>query len=158
MINEGQNAPDFCLPDYEGRIHCLKDFRGKWLVLYFYPRDNTSGCTREARDFTERKDEFGKLNAVIVGISKDSPASHRKFVEKQSLQILLLSDEKHEVIERYGVWGKKKRYGREYYGTVRSTLLISPDGKIVKIWKNVRVAGHVDDVLKKLKEVVENGA
>jgi len=158
MINEGQNAPDFCLPDYEGGIHCLKDFRGKWLVLYFYPRDNTSGCTREARDFTERKDEFEKLNAVIVGISKDSPASHRKFVEKQSLQILLLSDEKHEVIERYGVWGKKKRYGREYYGTVRSTLLISPDGKIVKIWKNVRVAAHVNVVLNTLKEVVENGA
>jgi len=118
----------------------------------------TNEGTKEARDFTERKDEFEKLNAVIVGISKDSPASHRKFVEKQTLQILLLSDEKHEVIERYGVWGKKKRYGREYYGTVRSTLLISPDGKIVKIWKNVRVAAHVNVVLNTLKEVVENGA
>ena len=151
----GEKAPDFCLPDYQGKKHSLKDFRGKWVVLYFYPKDNTSGCTREAKEFTDAKDEFEKLNAVIIGISKDSPKSHEKFINKHNLNILLLSDEEHSVIEAYGAWGKKKRYGKEYFGTVRSTFLIDPEGRIVKVWKNVRVNGHVDDVLKTLKEVVK---
>ncbi len=148
-------APDFCLPDYLGEEHCLRDFRGKWVVLYFYPKDNTSGCTREAKEFTEMRNEFEKLNAVIIGISKDSPKSHEKFINKHELNILLLSDESHEVIEKYGAWGKKKNYGREYYGTIRSTFLIDPEGNIVKEWKKVRVAGHVEDVLKTLKEVAK---
>ncbi|AGB04031.1 Peroxiredoxin [Aciduliprofundum sp. MAR08-339] len=148
-------APDFCLPDYRGEEHCLRDFRGKWVVLYFYPKDNTSGCTREAKEFTENKEEFEKLNAVIIGISKDSPKSHEKFINKHELNILLLSDESHEVIEKYGAWGKKKNYGREYYGTIRSTFLIDLEGNIVKEWKKVRVAGHVEEVLKTLKEVAK---
>lgn len=147
-------APDFCLPDHEGREHCLHDFLGKWVVLYFYPKDNTSGCTREAKEFTEKKEEFEKLNAVIIGISKDPPKSHEKFINKHNLNILLLSDESHEVLEKYGAWGKKKNYGREYYGTIRSTFLIDPEGNIVKEWKRVRVAGHVEGVLNALKEMV----
>ncbi len=150
----GEKAPDFCLPDYKGTKHCLSDFHGKWVVLYFYPKDNTSGCTKEAREFTEKKEEFEKLNAVIIGISKDSPKSHEKFINKHNLNILLLSDEEHKVLEKYGAWGKKKNYGREYFGTIRSTFLIDPEGKIIKVWKNVRVKGHVEEVLKTLKEVV----
>ena len=149
-------ALDFCLPDHSGKEHCLKDYAGKWVVLYFYPKDNTSGCTREAKEFTEMKEEFEKLGAVIIGVSKDSPKSHAKFIEKHNLGILLLSDENHEVIEKYGAWGKKKNYGREYYGTVRSTFLIDPSGKIIKEWKKVRVAGHVEKVLNTLKEEVKN--
>jgi len=149
-------APNFCLPDHGGKEHCLHNFRGKWVVLYFYPKDNTSGCTREAKEFTEMKEEFKKLGAIIIGVSKDSPQSHTKFIEKHNLGILLLSDESHEIIEKYGAWGKKKNYGREYYGTVRSTFLIDPEGRIVKEWKKVRVAGHVEKVLNALKEEVNN--
>ena len=151
----GENAPEFCLPDYSGKEHCLSDFKGKWVVLYFYPKDNTSGCTREAKEFTERRKEFEELNCVIVGISKDSPKSHEKFISKHELDILLLSDEEHKVLEKYGVWGKKKNYGREYFGTIRSTFLIDPNGKVVKEWRNVRVAGHVEKVFSALKEFIE---
>ncbi len=148
----GKNAPDFCLPNYQGKEYCLNEFRGKWVVLYFYPKDNTSGCTREAKEFTEKKEEFEKMNAVIIGISKDSKKSHERFIEKHGLNILLLSDTEHKVMELYEVWGKKKNYGREYFGTIRSTFLIDPEGRIVKGWKNVRVTGHVDKVLETLKE------
>ena len=144
---------NFCLPDEEGNEVCLDSYKGKWNILYFYPRDNTSGCTREAKDFSEHMEEFEKLNAVVIGISPDSPESHRKFKEKHSLKVKLLSDESHEVMEKYGVWQLKKLYGREYYGVVRSTFLISPDGKIVYEWKGVRVKGHVEEVLQKLKEM-----
>ncbi len=155
MIKEGKKAPDFCLPDYKGEKHCLRDYQGKWVILYFYPKDNTSGCTREAKEFTAMKEKFEKLGAVIIGMSKDSPKSHARFMKKQNLKILLLSDENHEIIEKYGAWGKKKNYGREYFGTIRSTFLINPDGNTVKIWPKVRVAGHVEEVLNKLKEVKE---
>lgn len=148
-------AEDFCLPDYEGKEHCLHDYLGKWIVLYFYPKDNTSGCTKEAKGFTEMRDEFEKLGAVIIGISKDSPKSHAKFIEKHNLKILLLSDEEHKVLEKYGAWGKKKNYGREYFGAIRTTFLIDPEGKIVKVWRNVRVNGHVEKVLEELKKFVE---
>ncbi len=144
---------DFCLPDYEEKNVCLNDFRGKWIVLYFYPKDNTSGCTREAKDFSEKLDEFKKLNAVIIGISADSPQSHKKFIEKHDLKIILLSDTSKEIIKKFGAWGIKKRYGKEYEGIIRSTFLISPEGEIVKEWKNVRVNGHVEKVLEKLKSV-----
>ena len=109
---------NFCLPDQTGTKVCLKDFKGKWIVLYLYPKDSTSGWTKEAVSFTEKKDEFEKLNAVIIGISKDSPKSHKKFIAKHNIGILLLSDEEHKVIESFGAWGKKKLYGKEYYGTV----------------------------------------
>ena len=150
---EGEMAPEFCLPDAEGKEHCLSDFRGKWVVLYFYPKDNTSGCTKEAIGFTERKNDFEKEGAVIIGISKDSPKSHARFIEKHSLDILLLSDEDHSVIEKYGAWGKKKLYGKEHWGTVRSTFLIDPEGKAVREWRKVKVAGHVDEVLDTLREL-----
>ena len=146
-------APEFCLPDAEGNEHCLSDFRGKWVVLYFYPKDNTSGCTKEAIGFTERKNDFENEGAVIIGISKDSPKSHARFIEKHGLDILLLSDEDHSVIERYGAWGKKKLYGKEHWGTVRSTFLIDPEGKIVREWRKVKVAGHADEVLNALRDL-----
>ncbi len=149
MIDE--KATEFCLADYQGKKHCLADYYGKWIVLYFYPRDNTSGCTREAKEFSEKINEFNKLNAVIIGISKDSPKSHEKFITKQNLSVLLLSDEQHEIIEKYGAWGKKKNYGKEYYGIIRSTFLISPEGIVKKVWKKVRVAGHVEDVFHSLE-------
>jgi len=148
-----KKAAAFCLPDEEGKKVCLKDFRGKWVVLYFYPKDNTSGCTMEAVDFTDYSNKFEKMNAVIIGISPDSPKSHVRFMEKHGLKIKLLSDESHEVLEKYGVWQLKKMYGREYYGVVRSTFLISPEGEIEHEWRKVRVKGHVGEVLKKLEEI-----
>ncbi len=151
----GKRAPDFCLKDHKEKEHCLKDFEGKWIVLYFYPKDNTSGCTKEAKEFTEKREEFQKLGATIIGISKDSPKSHAKFIEKHGLGILLLSDEEHKVLEAYGAWGLKKNYGKEYYGTIRSTFIIDPELTIRAQWKNVRVKGHVDKVLEELKRLQE---
>ncbi len=150
-----EKAPDFTLLDKDNNKVSLSDFKGKWLVLYFYPKDNTSGCTREAIDFTEKKEEFEKLGAEIVGISKDSIKSHIKFSEKHNLKITLLSDPDHKVHELYGAWGKKKLYGKEYFGTIRSTFLIDPEGNIRKEWKKVKVKGHVEEVLKALKGEIE---
>lgn len=155
-VNVGETAPDFCLKDKDGKEVCLSDFRGKWVVLYFYPRDNTPGCTREAVDFTSRLREFEELGAVVIGVSKDSVESHRKFAEKHGIKVVLLSDPEHRVIEAYGAWGKKKRYGKEYYGTIRSTFIIGPDGVVKKIWRNVRVRGHVDEVLEALRTLRES--
>ena len=149
----GKKAPGFCLPDENGREICLDDFKGKWVVLYFYPKDNTSGCTMEAKDFSSNMEKFEEMNAVVIGISPDSQESHKKFREKHGLNVILLSDESHEVMEKYGVWQLKKMYGREYYGVVRSTFLINPEGNIVHEWRKVRVKGHVDDVLRKLEEM-----
>ena len=148
-------APDFCLPDENGKEICLHDFKEKWIVLYFYPKDNTTGCTKEAKDFTEYIEEFEKLNAVVIGISPDSMQSHKKFREKHGLKVLLLSDENKEVLKKYGVWQLKKMYGREYYGVVRSTFLINGEGNIVHEWRRVKVKGHVEEVLKKLKEAIK---
>ncbi len=150
----GDKAPLFCLPNQNEEEICLSDFKGKWIVLYFYPKDNTSGCTKEAIGFTEKKEEFEKLGAVILGVSPDSPKSHRNFIEKKELTITLLSDQDHKVLEEYGAWQLKKMYGREYMGVVRSTYLIDPEGKIAYIWPKVKVAGHIDAVLEKLKELI----
>jgi peroxiredoxin Q/BCP len=152
MLKEGKKAPAFCLKDQDEEKRCLKDFKGKWVVLYFYPKDNTSGCTLEAKDFTCSLDEFAKLNAIIIGVSPDSIESHQKFIAKQSLNLTLLSDTNHVVLEKYGVWQLKKMYGREYYGVVRSTFLIDSDGKIKHMWNKVKVKGHVDEVKNVLKE------
>ncbi len=149
----GKKAPDFCLPDQNNKEVCLEDFRGKWVILYFYPKDNTSGCTREAIDFTEHLDEINSLNAVVLGVSPDSVKSHVRFREKHGLKVTLLSDPEHEVLETYGAWQLKKMYGREYYGVVRSTFLIDPEGKIAFIWPKVKVKGHVEAVIEKLKEL-----
>ncbi|WP_456438313.1 thioredoxin-dependent thiol peroxidase [Desulfurobacterium sp.] len=155
MVEPGKIAPGFCLKDDTGKETCLKDFKGKWVVLYFYPKDNTPGCTKEAEGFTEKLDEFKKLNSEVVGISPDSVESHRKFKEKKNLKVTLLSDPEHKVIEEYGVWKLKKRFGKEYYGVVRTTYLIDPDGKVAHVWKNVRVKGHVEKVLEMLKKLSE---
>ncbi len=153
MLKTGEKAPEFCLKDANEKDVCLKDFRGKYLVLYFYPKDNTSGCTKEAAGFSEKIDEIRKLGAEVVGISKDSIKSHQNFIKKHDLKIILLSDPEHEVIEKYGAWQLKKNYGREYYGTVRTTYLIDPEGKIAYVWPKVKVKGHVEDVIGKLREL-----
>ena len=151
MLN--QKAPEFCLPNQDETEICLRDLAGKWVVLYFYPKDNTPGCTTEACDFTDNLEEFEELDAVILGVSPDSPKKHRNFIEKKNLKITLLSDENKEVLKKYGAWGLKKMYGREYEGVIRSTFIISPDGEIVAQWKNVKVKGHVEKVKEKLKEL-----
>ena len=139
MADENKIASDFTLLDQNEKEISLKDYRGKWVVLYFYPKDNTSGCTKEACDFTDNSQFFLEMDAEIIGISPDSSQSHRKFIEKHNLKITLLSDPEKKVIKEYGAWGIKKNYGREYEGLIRSTFLISPDGLVKKVWKNVKV-------------------
>lgn len=139
-------APDFKLFNADNKEISLNHYQGKWVVLYFYPKDNTSGCTREAVDFSNFKTKFIQENAIIVGISPDSQKSHANFINKQSLTIELLSDPDHKVAEMYGVWQKKKLYGKEYMGIVRSTFLINPDGIISEIWNKVSVAQHAETV------------
>ena len=156
-LNIGDKAPGFCLPDAEKGQVCLKDQRGKWVVLYFYPKDGTKGCTMEALEFTAAEDEFKAKGAVVLGVSPDSPESHVKFKEKNELTVTLLSDTEKEILTGYGVWQKKKMYGREYMGVIRSTYLIDPDGKIAHIWPKVRVAGHADAVMEKLTELQGTG-
>jgi peroxiredoxin Q/BCP len=153
LQKKGDLAPEFCLPDKDNRDVCLHDFKGMWVVLYFYPRDNTSGCTREALDFSAVRDELERLNAVILGVSADSVESHRKFVEKHKLKVTLLSDIEHRVLARYGAWQLKKLYGKEFWGTIRSTVLIGPDGMIAHIWPKVQVKGHAEAVKRKLEEL-----
>jgi len=154
----GDEAPEFCLPDKDNRNICLKDFRGKWVVLYFYPKDNTRGCTAEALDFSNALDDFQKMDAEIIGISPDSADSHRKFASKNNLSIRLLSNPDREVIDKYGAWQPKKLYGREFWGVVRSTFLIGPTGKTFYIWRRVRVKGHAEEVKKRLKGGMDGSA
>jgi peroxiredoxin Q/BCP len=153
MVEVGDSAPEFCLPASDGKDACLSSFRGGWTVLYFYPRDNTSGCTREALDFTAAWESFRALGAGVLGVSPDSPASHRNFAEKHSLKIKLLSDLDHKIMDLYGVWTLKRMYGREGYGVVRSTFLIDPEGRIAKIWRRVKVKGHAEAVIKSLGDL-----
>ena len=161
MIKTGTKAPDFCLKNQDDKEISIKDNKGKWIVLYFYPKDNTSGCTKEAGDFTESLKDYKKLNAVIMGVSPDSTESHRNFIEKQDLDITLLSDPDKETHRAYGAWGIKKNYGKEYEGVIRSTFIISPEGKIAEAWSKVKVrvkrkdgeTRHVDVVKERLKEL-----
>jgi peroxiredoxin Q/BCP len=148
----GAKAPGFCLPSAEGNEVCLDSYRGKWVVVYFYPKDNTPGCTLEAKGFTDELDEFSRLDAVILGISPDSEESHRRFMEKQRLKIMLLSDTGHNVLESFGVWKKKKMMGREFSGVERSTFLIDPEGTVVAAWRKVKVLGHVANVREELEK------
>lgn len=148
-----EKAKPFCLPDADGERVCIEDYEGKWVVLYFYPKDNTSGCTLEAVTFSGLKDEFERMNAVILGVSPDSPKSHCKFRDKHDLTIRLLSDEDHQVAEKYGVWVLKKMYGKEYHGIERSTFIIDPEGRIAESWRKVKVDGHGEAVLDRLKEL-----
>ena len=144
-------APAFSLPDMEGAMHDLARYRGERVLLYFYPKDDTSGCTKQACAIKDALPAFTDLGAKVIGISVDSPESHAKFVEKYELPFLLLSDEKKEVVEKYGVWAKKKFMGREYMGTLRMSFLIGPDGKIEKIYENVKPEAHAEEVIADVK-------
>jgi len=150
MLKKGDTAPSFTLEDASGKLVSLSDFIGKKVVLYFYPKDNTPGCTKEACGFKDKHEEFTDKNAVIVGVSKDSAKSHQKFIDKYELNFTLLSDPDVKVCAEYGVWAEKKNYGKTYMGIVRSTFIIDEDGKIADIYSNVRVAKHVDKVLEAL--------
>jgi peroxiredoxin Q/BCP len=152
-LSEGRQAPLFCLPDQDGKEICLQDMKGKWVVLYFYPRDNTAGCTKEAQDFSAFKPEFETEGAIIIGLSKDSMTSHQKFIEKKELTITLLSDMEITVHKLYDVWRLKKFMGKEYMGTVRTTFLIDPNGNIANIWDNVKTKDHAQNVLEKLRSM-----
>jgi len=150
-ISEGMAAPDFDLPtDGGGRLK-LSDLRGKAVVLYFYPKDDTSGCTREAIDFTGMQKAFDKAGAVVVGASPDSPAKHDKFKAKHDLSVTLVSDETKEMLEAYGVWTEKSMYGRKYMGVERTTFLIDGSGIVRKVWRKVKVPGHAEAVLEAVK-------
>lgn len=149
-VEPGMPAPAFSLPDEQEHLVSLHDLAGSWLVLYFYPKDNTSGCTTEAIEFTALKDEFARLGARIIGVSPDSCKSHQGFILKQGLGITLLSDPEKKALKAYGVWQKKSMYGREYYGVVRTTVLIDPTGIIRARWDRVAVTGHAGEVLQKL--------
>lgn len=151
-INVGEKAPDFNLSDQNGEFHSLKDQKGKWVLLYFYPRDNTPGCTKEACTIRDTFPDFMKLDIVVFGCSADSQESHKKFAEKQRLPFILLSDNEKKVMRAYGAWAKKKLLGREYMGIIRSSVLIDPKGKIAKIYSKVKPAEHAQEVL----EDVEN--
>jgi peroxiredoxin Q/BCP len=150
-IKEGQLAIDFVLPDQNGKLHKLSDYKGKWILLYFYPKDDTPGCTKEACVIRDAFPNFKKLKAIVFGISVDSIESHKKFAQKYNLPFTLLSDEKKEVVKKYGVWGKKIFMGRSYMGTKRTSFLINPEFKIVKIYENVKPEIHADEVLNDLK-------
>jgi peroxiredoxin Q/BCP len=150
-LSEGAKAPGFDLPaDGGGRLK-LKDFTGKSLILYFYPKDDTSGCTKEALDFTSAEKKFAKAGAAVVGVSKDSVAAHDKFKAKHKLKVALLSDEEGKTVDAYGVWVEKSMYGRKYMGIERATFLIDGKGVIRRVWRKVKVPGHVEDVLAAVK-------
>ena len=164
-MEKGDRIPEFSLPDQHGRTISDSDFRGRWLVLYFYPRDNTSGCTKEAEDFSSLKDEFLGEGCDILGVSPDSVESHLRFAEKHGLRITLLSDSGKKLLEAAGAWGTKKNYGKEYKGVIRTTILVNPEGEAVEVWRNVKVRQktktceilHARRVLEKLRELKSVG-
>jgi peroxiredoxin Q/BCP len=152
MLEVGKKAPDFNLLNQDGKKIFLKDFLGQIVVLYFYPKDDTSGCTKEACSFSDYLTKFTKIDAVILGVSPDSVKSHKKFYEKFKLKFDLLADEEKSVVNKYGVWKEKSIYGRKYMGVERTTFIIDEKGKIKKIFNKVKVDGHNKEVLEALKE------
>ena len=150
---EGSSAPDFKLPDQDGKFQSLTDYKGKWIVLYFYPKDDTSGCTTEACDFTNALNEFEALDAIVIGIGPDGVVKHKKFAEKYSLKITLLADEDKSALSAYGVWQEKSMYGKKYMGVVRTTVIINPKGEIAKRFDKVKVNGHVNAVALALRDL-----
>ena len=150
-LKPGDKAPDFTLPADGDRQVSLRELQGKSVVLYFYPKDDTPGCTKEAIGFSEAIDEFDAAGAVVIGVSKDTVTKHDKFRDKHDLKVMLASDESGEVVEAYGAWVEKNMYGRTYMGIERCTYLIGPDGVIQQIWRKVRVKGHVEAVLEAVK-------
>ena len=158
LVDVGRKAPAFTLADQDGKKHALKDFLGKPVVLYFYPKDDTSGCTKEACQFRDQKPDFKKVKAVVLGVSPDSVDSHRKFVDKHELNFTLLSDPKDadgnpKICGKYGVWQEKSMYGRKYMGVVRTTYLIDAKGKVARRWDKVKVPDHADAVLEAIREL-----
>ena len=153
-LKNGTNAPQFSLPDQVGKMHELKDYKGKWVLLYFYPKDDTPGCTKEACSIRDNFPAFKKIKITVLGVSADSVKKHAKFAEKYDLPFTLLSDEAKEVVKIYDVWGMKKFMGREYMGISRTSFLINPQGKIVKIYENVKPETHAEEVLTDLKQLM----
>ena len=153
MIKVGDKAPEFSLPDQDGKTHALNDYLGKWVLLYFYPKDDTPGCTTEGETLRDAFSDFEKLNAVIFGVSIDSIESHKKFSEKFKFPFNILSDESKEVVEKYGVWGEKNFMGKKYMGTLSDSFLIDPKGNIVKIYRKVKPAEHAKEVLHDIEEL-----
>lgn len=149
----GAFAPQFTLPNQDGEPVSLAELQGQWVVLYFYPKDDTPGCTTEACQFSEAIQEFAGLNAVVLGCSPDSPSRHRKFREKYGLHVMLLADPEHRVMEQYGAWGEKKMYGKPVQGVVRSTVLIDPQGRVAHHWPTVKADGHAAAVRDKLQQL-----
>jgi len=153
MLEIGDAIPSFCLPNQDEEEICFRDIKGRWAVIYFYPKDNTPGCTTEACDFTAALPDFNGLESIVLGVSPDSPKKHRNFIEKKDLKITLLADEDKSLCKSFGMWQLKKFMGREYMGVVRSTFLIAPDGTLAYKWEKVRVKGHVQEVKEKLLEL-----
>ncbi len=153
VLQVGQEAPDFKLPDQANHTHQLKDYRGRWVVLYFYPKDNTPGCTNESCQFRDLYPRLERHNAVVLGISPDSAESHDRFAAKLGLPFHLLADVGSKVCEAYGLWQQKSMFGRKYMGVVRTTFLIDPQGRIAERWDKVKVTGHGQAVLAKLAEL-----
>lgn len=151
-VKEMEMAPDFSLLASNGKEVSLSDFKGKNVVLYFYPKDMTPGCTTQACDFRDMHEDFAGLDAVILGVSPDPLDKHEKFIEKHGLPFLLLVDDNHEVAEKYGVWKLKKNFGKEYMGIERSTFIIDKEGRIAKEWRKVKVKGHVEEALQYIKD------
>jgi peroxiredoxin Q/BCP len=152
-LEPGTKAPAFSLPDQDGKTVKLSEYKGSWLVLYFYPNDDTPGCTTEACDFTNGLKDFEKLDAVVVGCSPNTQESHRKFIAKCKLKVRLLSDPEHEAMAAYGAWGEKTLYGKKTIGVIRSTVIISPEGKVAHHWSTVKSAGHAEKVREKLEQL-----
>ncbi|MDD2828191.1 MAG: peroxiredoxin [Sulfuricurvum sp.] len=153
MLELESTAPDFCLSNQDDVEICSRDLRGKWIVLYFYPKDSTPGCTTEACEFSTAVDAYDDMGAIILGVSADSTKSHRNFIEKKSLEITLLSDPTTQMMQDYGVWAMKKNYGKEYMGIVRSTYIIDPQGVVKAAWTNVKVKDHVMKVKEELMKL-----
>ncbi len=153
MVREGDPVPDVELQGMDGETMRLSDFRGNKLVLYFYPKDDTSGCTREAQDFTALAEQFGKQGTWVLGVSKDSSEKHRKFVDKYDLKVKLATDADGSACDAFGTWVEKSMYGRKYMGIERATFLIERDGTIARIWRKVKVPGHAEEVLKAASEL-----
>ncbi len=156
VLKVGDVAPDFSLPDQDNKKHSIADYKGKWILIYFYPKDDTPGCTKEACTLRDNYDAFKKLKAIVLGISVDSVNSHKKFIEKYKLPFTLLADEEKEVVNQYGAWGKKKFMGREYLGTNRMSFLINPAGVITKIYNKVKPEIHAEEVLQDIKMLTKS--
>lgn len=153
MVHPGDAAPNFNLPDQDGKTHSLSDYRGRWVVLYFYPKDDTPGCTKEACNFRDEKGRLEEMGATVLGVSADEVKSHGKFHGKYGLNFPLLADPSTKMIQQYGAWGKKHTFGREYEGVLRQTFLIDPQGRVAKVWEKVDPDEHALEVAEALGEL-----